>query len=60
MNYNIIYLENIGEFLILKDKEYEEIEIDYNAESLVQRNLSLLDALKLKAVLRGLSCGLMV
>lgn len=54
MKYNVIFLENIREYLILSDSEYEGLEIDYNNESLVQRNMSLVEALKLKKVLESL------
>lgn len=54
MDYNIIFLKNVREYLILNDDEYEEFEIDYNAENLVQRNMSLVDAVKLKKVLDSL------
>lgn len=54
MDYNIIFLKNVREYLILNDDEYEEFEINYNAENLVQRNMSLVDAVKLKKVLDSL------
>lgn len=54
MDYNIIFLKNVREYLILNDDEYGEFEIDYNAENLVQRNMSLVDAVKLKKVLDSL------
>lgn len=54
MDYNIIFLKNVREYLVLNDDMYEEFEIDYNAEKLVQRNMSLVEAVKLKKVLDSL------
>lgn len=54
MDYNIIFLKNAREYLILNDDEYGEFEIDYNVESLVQRRMSLVGAVKLKKVLDSL------
>ena len=54
MKYNIIYLENLMGYLLLSDKEFDEIVLDYSCESLVQRNMPLVDAVKLKKVLEAL------